>query len=63
MSVILLLIAISLTLALLFLAGFIWAVNSGQFEDTYTPSLRVLTEEEKTKPSDHLNRNHNLNQP
>ncbi len=46
MSVILLLIAISLTLALLFLAGFIWAVNSGQFEDTCTPSLRVLGEDE-----------------
>ena len=46
MSVILLLIAISLTLALLFLAGFIWAVNSGQFEDTCTPSLRVLAEDD-----------------
>lgn len=44
MSVILLLIAISLTLALLFLAGFVWAVNSGQFEDTYTPAMRVLTD-------------------
>jgi len=39
------LIAISLTLAGAFLAAFIWAVNSGQFEDVYTPSLRVLTEE------------------
>ncbi len=61
MSVILLLIAISLTLALLFLAGFIWAVKSGQFEDTFTPSLRVLTEDEaaatKSNPAPHRDAN------
>jgi cbb3-type cytochrome oxidase maturation protein len=32
-------------MALLFLGGFIWAVRSGQFEDTLTPSLRILTDE------------------
>jgi len=47
MSVILILILASLGLALAFLAGFIWAVRSGQFEDTCTPSLRILTEESK----------------
>lgn len=46
MNVILLLILASLGLALLFLGGFIWAVRSGQFEDTCTPSLRVLTDDE-----------------
>ena len=53
MSVILILILASLTVALAFLAGFIWAVRSGQFEDTCTPSLRVLSEDEppKTNPS------------
>jgi cbb3-type cytochrome oxidase maturation protein len=45
MSVIIILILASLTAALLFLAGFIWAVRSGQYEDTLTPSLRVLAEE------------------
>ena len=45
MSVILILILASLTMALLFLGGFIWAVRSGQFEDTCTPSMRVLTDE------------------
>jgi cbb3-type cytochrome oxidase maturation protein len=45
-SVILILIGVSLGIALLFLAGFIWAVRSGQFEDTCTPSLRVLADEE-----------------
>lgn len=45
MSVILILILASLGVALLFLGGFIWAVRGGQYEDTYTPSMRVLTEE------------------
>jgi len=45
MSVIIILILASLTVALLFLAGFIWAVRSGQYEDTLTPSLRVLAED------------------
>jgi len=49
MSVILILILASLGLAIAFLAGFIWAVKSGQFEDTYTPSMRVLTDEEPAK--------------
>ena len=48
MSVIVILILASLGLALAFLAGFIWAVKSGQFEDTYTPSMRILTEEGKS---------------
>jgi cbb3-type cytochrome oxidase maturation protein len=45
MSVILILILASLALALLFLGGFIWAVRSGQFEDTCTPSMRILADE------------------
>ncbi len=49
MSVILILILISLALAVAFLAGFIWAVRSGQYEDTCTPSMRMLTDEEPGK--------------
>jgi cbb3-type cytochrome oxidase maturation protein len=45
MSVILLLILASLLVATAFLFGFIWAVRAGQFEDTSTPSLRMLAEE------------------
>jgi cbb3-type cytochrome oxidase maturation protein len=48
MSVILILILASLAMALLFLSFFIWAVRSGQFEDTCTPSMRVLTDEPAT---------------
>ena len=46
MSAILILIIASLSLALAFLAGFIWAVKTGQFEDTYTPSMRILLDEQ-----------------
>ena len=49
MLVIFLLIFISLTLATVFLACFVWAVKSGQFEDTCTPSMRILTDEESPK--------------
>jgi cbb3-type cytochrome oxidase maturation protein len=45
MSVILILILASLTMALLFLGGYIWAVRSGQYDDTLTPSMRILTDE------------------
>jgi cbb3-type cytochrome oxidase maturation protein len=46
MLVVFLLIFISLTLAVTFLAAFIWAVKSGQYEDTCTPSMRILTDSE-----------------
>ena len=49
MSVILILILASLAVALAFLAGFIWAVKSGQFEDTCTPAMRILSEDEPAK--------------
>ena len=52
MTIIFLLIGISLTVALLFLGSFIWAVRSGQYEDDYTPSVRMLFDEENT-PRDH----------
>ena len=49
MSVILILILASLAVALAFLGGFIWAVRSGQFEDTCTPAMRILSEDEPEK--------------
>ena len=46
MQIILLLIGISLVLALGFLAAFFWAVKDGQYDDDYTPSVRILFEDE-----------------
>jgi cbb3-type cytochrome oxidase maturation protein len=45
MSVIILLILASLTVAVAFLGGFIWAVRNGQYDDTSTPALRILPDE------------------
>lgn len=45
MEVIFLLIGASLVIAVLFLLIFLWAVKSGQYEDTYTPSVRALFDE------------------
>lgn len=47
MSVIIILISASIIVALLFLAGFIWAVRSGQYDDTASPAVRMLFENKK----------------
>lgn len=47
MTVIYVLIALSLTAAIGFLIAFLWAVRSGQYDDTHTPGMRVLFEETK----------------
>lgn len=49
MNIIFLLICVSLTVAILFLGAFLWAVRSGQYEDDYTPSVRMLFDQELTK--------------
>ena len=52
MSIILVLIPLSIFFAICFLAAFIWAVRAGQFEDTCTPSMRLLLDDAKTKRDD-----------
>ena len=49
MSVLVLLIFVSLGIALTFLAAFIWAVRTGQYEDTATPSMRLLLDDSPTR--------------
>lgn len=49
MSVIYLLISISIVVAIAFLYAFIRAVKSGQFDDDYTPSVRMLFDDELRK--------------
>ncbi|MGO8766471.1 MAG: cbb3-type cytochrome oxidase assembly protein CcoS [Limisphaerales bacterium] len=47
------LIVASLGVAVAFLGCFIWAVRNGQYEDTLTPSMRVLTDDDGKKPGGH----------
>lgn len=42
MSVLVILVGAALLLAGGFLAGFVWAVRNGQFDDTTTPAVRLL---------------------
>ncbi|THD69194.1 cbb3-type cytochrome oxidase assembly protein CcoS [Robertkochia marina] len=46
MSVIYILITVSLVVAVVFFIAFVTAVKSGQFDDSYTPSVRMLFEDE-----------------
>lgn len=63
MTIIALLITISLAIALIFLGVFLWSLKSGQYDDTYTPSVRMLfddkpecsPEEKKSKPKNENN--------
>lgn len=51
MSAIIVLIIISISVALGFLIAFFWAVRNGQYDDPYTPSVRMLWDN-KTKDKD-----------
>ncbi|MCX6352131.1 MAG: cbb3-type cytochrome oxidase assembly protein CcoS [Bacteroidetes bacterium] len=52
MEILLLLIAISLAVAITFLIIFIKNAKAGQFDDMYTPAIRILFENEKTTTTD-----------
>jgi cbb3-type cytochrome oxidase maturation protein len=45
MSALYILILVSLLVALGFLAAYIWAVRDGQYDDTTTPSMRILMDD------------------
>lgn len=47
MSVIILLIILGVIVAGGFLAGFIWAVKNGQYDDTESPAMRMLFDDAK----------------
>lgn len=49
MGVIFLLIACSVFVAIIFLIAFLWGTKSGQFEDGYTPSVRMLFDDTVNK--------------
>ena len=58
MNIIFMLIAASLVIAILFFILFVKSVKSGQYDDVYTPSVRMLFEDElvsKEKSESELN--------
>ncbi len=58
MGVLYIMIGASLFLAIGFIIAFIWAVKKGQYEDDYSPSVRILfdtdTIEKKSKNDNNL---------
>jgi len=53
MSVLFILIIISLLIASGFLVAFLWAAKSGQYEDDYSPSVRILFDQFKNEKPKH----------
>lgn len=54
MSVIIILIFFSLLVAVFFLVAFLWAVRNGQYDDRYTPSVRILFDNETQEQNKNL---------
>ncbi len=50
MSIIYVLITVSVIVALVFFIAFLYSVRKGQYDDTYTPSVRMLFDDELVKP-------------
>lgn len=51
MSVVFVLIGASLLVASGFLAAYLWAVKSGQYDDKHTPAIRILFENNRKEHS------------
>lgn len=49
MTIIYMLLAVSVLVAVIFFVAFIYSVKSGQYDDTYTPSVRMLFDDELVK--------------
>ena len=56
MGMIYIMLIVSLVIAVFFLLTFFWATKSGQFDEDYAPSVRILFDDEKI-----LNTNQNTN--
>ncbi|HEV2483048.1 MAG TPA: cbb3-type cytochrome oxidase assembly protein CcoS [Puia sp.] len=50
MSVIIILLLASLSVALLFLGAFLWSVRSRQYDDDYSPPRRILFDDKPISP-------------
>jgi len=46
LSILFILIGVSILVAGSFLVAFLWSVKSGQYDDDYTPSIRMLFDDE-----------------
>ncbi|HLO81558.1 MAG TPA: cbb3-type cytochrome oxidase assembly protein CcoS [Chitinophagaceae bacterium] len=61
MSVLVILIFFSILVAGLFLAAFLWSVKTGQYDDDYTPSVRMLFDDQPSSENTSSTNNQNGN--
>lgn len=54
MNMIFMLLGFSIVLAVAFLTAFLWASKTGQNDDLYTPSVRILFDDEPLQEEDEL---------
>ena len=57
------LLAISISVALIFFVAFVISVRKGQYDDSYTPSVRMLFEDEVLKKDPDENTINQLDKP
>jgi cbb3-type cytochrome oxidase maturation protein len=63
MSVIYMLLAISILIALVFFIAFVISVRKGQYDDSYTPSVRILFDDELRKKEPETTECNQLDKP
>ena len=61
MGMIYIMLIVSLVLAIFFLVIFLWAAKTGQYEDDYSPSVRVLYEDETVSHNQNKNNDGSTN--
>lgn len=54
MSVIILLLSVSISVAALFLGAFIWSVKTGQYDDEASAPIRMLFDDAPLKPNNSI---------
>ncbi len=57
------LLAISISVALIFFVAFVISVRKGQYDDSYTPSVRILFEDEVIKKDSEKQEYNQLDKP
>jgi cbb3-type cytochrome oxidase maturation protein len=57
MGIIYIMLVVSLLVALFFLGSFLWAIKTGQYDDDYTPSVRILFEDDLKSNNQNKNQN------
>ena len=61
MGMIYIMLIVSLCLAVFFLGIFLWAARTGQYDDDYSPSVRILFEDEPNQSESNQNNDGNTN--